>query len=167
MIKLEETDFRPIDSFPLKWRWTDPRWNKLPDHALNSIQPLSETKARELCQHTLTFSNQSGLVESQFENIARIDTSDDSDEIRRWLLARSSDLNRTVVVSWDNKLAALVGWEVFCEYWDDFCYPSSDDVVIFPLSGDWMLFYSHDEYFMFGKLLPAAQPNNSFNRSAG
>ena len=152
MINIEESDLRPLDSFPLKWRWTDSRWNKLPDYALNSIRPLGESKSRELSQHTLTFSNHSGLIESQFKNISRTDNSGDSTEIRRWLLDRSSDLNQTVVVSWDNNLAALVSWKVFCEYWDDFCYPSSDDVMIFPLSGEWMLFYSHDEYFMFGRI---------------
>jgi hypothetical protein len=149
--KIEESDFRSLDSFPLKWRWTDSRWNKLPDNALDAIQPLSESKSRELCQYSLEFSDQSGLIESSFEHIAQIDTSGDESEIRQWLLDRSSDLNQTVVVNWDNELAALVRWEVFCEYWDDFCYPSSDDVAIFPLSGEWFLFYSHSEYFMFGE----------------
>lgn len=152
MINIEETDFRSIDSFPLKWRWTDSRWNKLPDDALNSIQPLSKSKAHGLCQYSLAFSNQSGLIESLFENILRMDASDDSSEIRQWLLDRSPELNQAIVVSWDNELAALVNWKVFCEYWDDFCYPSSDDATIFPLSGKWMLFYSHDEYFIFGEM---------------
>src|SRR5215208_1309767 len=103
MIHIEESDFRFIDSFPLKWRWTDSRWNKLPDDALKSIQPLSEGKSRELCQFSLAFSNQSGLIESLFDRVSRIDTSDDSAEIRQWLLELSSDLNQTVVVSWDNE----------------------------------------------------------------
>ena len=147
MLNVEKSDFRYLDSFPLKWRW-----NELPGDILNSIQPLSETKARELCRYSLGFSNQSGLVESLFEHISRIETSDDSPAIRQWLLNRLSDLNQLVVVSWDNELAVLLNWKVFCEHWDDFCYPSSDDVAIFPLSGDWMLIYSHDEYFMFGEL---------------
>ena len=151
MINIEENDFRAIDSFPLNWRWTDSRWNKLPPDALSSIQPLSESKARELCQYSLAFEDQSGLMESLFESTTRINTSGDEAEIRQWLINRSPDLNRTVVVSWDNELAALVRWEVFCEYWDDFCYPSSDDVMIFPQSGEWMLSYSHDEYFIYGE----------------
>jgi len=152
MIDIEESDFRSVDSFPLKWRWTDSRWNKLSDEALNSIRPLSESKSRELCQYSLRFSNQSGLIESLFENISWIAASEDSLEIRQWLLDRSSDLNQMVVVSWDNELAALVSWKVFCECWDDFCYPSSDDVAIFPLYGEWILFYSHDECFIYGEM---------------
>jgi len=144
-LKIEKSDFRSLNSFPLKWRW-----DELPNDALNSICPLSKSKARELCQYSLAFSNQSGLVEALFENISQIDTSDPL-EIKQWLLNSSSDLNQTVAVSWNNDLAAMVSWKVFCDYWDDFCYPSSDDAMIFSLSGDWMLFYSHDEYFMFGE----------------
>jgi hypothetical protein len=97
MPNIEETDFRSLDSFPLKWRWTDSRWNKFLTDALNAIQPFSESKARELCQYSLGFSNQSGLTESLFDRLSRIDTPDDSREIRQWLLDRSSDLNQTVL----------------------------------------------------------------------
>jgi len=151
MTEIEQSDFRPMDEFPLKWRWTDSRWNKLPEKALNAIQPLTESKARELCQYSIEFTDHSGLIESLFERVARIDAPDASPEVRQWLLARSSDLKQMVIVSWDSNLAALVRWDAFCEYWDDFCYPSSDDAAIFPMSGGWMLIYSHDEYFMFGE----------------
>jgi len=151
MLEIKETDFRSLDLFPLKWRWTDARWNKFPDDALNEIHPLTETKARELCQYSLQFNNQSGPIESLFEHIEQVDADAEMSAIQRWLITCSSNLNQTVIVSWNNRLAALVKWKVFCESWDDFSYPSSDDVAIFPLSEEWMLFYSHSEYFMFGK----------------
>jgi hypothetical protein len=88
-----------------------------------------------------------------FENIEQINADAETAATHHWLITCSSDLNQTVVVSWCNNLAALVKWKVFCEYWDDFCYSSSDDVAIFPLSEEWMLFYSHSEYFVFGKRL--------------
>jgi len=86
-----------------------------------------------------------------FEHIEQVNADAETSVIQRWLITCSSDLNQTVIVSWNNRLAALVKWKVFCEYWDDFCYPSSDDIAIFPLSEEWMLFYSHSEYFDFGK----------------
>ncbi|HSB10822.1 MAG TPA: hypothetical protein VLM38_15145 [Blastocatellia bacterium] len=149
--EIDASDFRRLDEFPLKWRWTDSRWNKLPNDALDAIQPLGESKARELCQYTFGFTDHNGLIESLFDRVLQIGASDESPEIQHWLIARAPDLNQTVVVSWNNDLAALVRWEVFCRYWDDFCYPSSDDVAVFPLSGKWILFYSHDQYFMFGE----------------
>ncbi|HEX8279700.1 MAG TPA: hypothetical protein VF540_13440 [Segetibacter sp.] len=151
MISFEDSDFRSIDKLPIKWRWTDSRWNKLPDDALKSIQPLVETKASELCQYSLCFHNQSGLNESLFENIKQVDASGEASEIKQWLLGCSSNLNQKVIVSWNNENAVLVQWKVFCEFWDDFCYPSSDDVAIFPLTEEWMLFYGHKEVFVFGK----------------
>jgi hypothetical protein len=149
--EIEASDFRRLEEFPLKWRLTDSRVNKLPNDALAAIQPLSESKARELCQYSLGFTDHNGLSESLFDRISQIGASDESPEIEHWLLARASDLNQTVIVSWNNDLAALVRWEVFCKYWNDFCYASSDDVAVFPLSQEWILFYCHDEYFIFGE----------------
>ena len=152
MLKIEENDFRSLDSFPIKWRWIDLRWNKLPDNALNKIQPLTETKARELFQHSKQFYDfETGLAESLFEHIEQINASGKVEEIQRWLSACSSELNQTVIVSWNDRLAVLVEWKIFCEYWDDFCYPASDDAAIFPFSEEWTLLYSHEEHFIFGK----------------
>lgn len=52
MLEIKENDFRAIDLFPLKWRWTDSRWNKLPDDVLKSIQPLTELRLMN-CANTL------------------------------------------------------------------------------------------------------------------
>ncbi len=152
MLEIEESDYCSIDSFPLKWRWTDSRWNKLPDNKLSKIQPLTETKARELFQHSKQFYNfETWLAESLFENIEQINASGEVEEIQRWLFAHSPDSDQTVIVSWDERLAVLVEWKVFCEYWNDFCYPASDNIAIFPFSEEWTLLYMHEEYFTFGK----------------
>ncbi|HEY9286212.1 MAG TPA: hypothetical protein VIP46_22360 [Pyrinomonadaceae bacterium] len=150
-MQIEDTDFQPLDEFPLKWRWTDSRWNELPADALLTIQPVAESKARELLQYSLTFSDASGLFETQFEQISRVEAPANSPSVREWLLARSTDPNQMVIVSWDHHHAALVRWAVFCEYWDDFCYPASDDVTVWPPSEEWVLMYLHDEEFVFGK----------------
>src|SRR3712207_6991725 len=46
-----------------------------------------------------------------------------------------------VIVRWDESTAVRTTWEVFTRYWDDFCYPLSDDVAVFPDSGAWLLLY--------------------------
>jgi hypothetical protein len=86
-----------------------------------------------------------------FETITRINASGHQPRIQQWLIDRAPDLNQTVVVSWSNELAALVKWKLFCDYWDDFCYPVSDDVMIFPLSEEWMLSCLPDENFIFSE----------------
>jgi hypothetical protein len=75
MTQINESEFQSLSEFPLKWRWTDSRW--------------------------------------------------------------------------DERLAICVSWGVFCQYWDDFCYPASDDVAIWPLSEEWFLIIDHSEKFFF------------------
>ena len=149
--RIEEADFTRLESFPLLSRWNDARWNELPSEALNDIQPLKKEKARELCQYSLTLSNQNGLIPEFFVKIEETDAAVENEDAQSWLLSKISQKNSKVVVSWTNDLAVLVSWEIFCSYWDDFCYPASDDVAIFPLSEDWMLLYDHAEVFTFGE----------------
>jgi hypothetical protein len=54
-----------------------------------------------------------------------------------------------VIVSWDRQLAVFTTWGVFCHYWDDFCFPISHDVLIWPVSEHWALFYHHEEILFF------------------
>lgn len=150
MVQIEESDFRSLDEFPLKWRWTEPRWNVLPADALKAIRPFSDEKARELLQDSLAFSNEAGLIESNFDSLSSIVAPTDSMEVRQWLLERSTDKHQKVIVSWDHNHAALVRWDVFCEYWDDFCYPASDCVTVWPLYEEWALIYLKHEEFIFG-----------------
>lgn len=148
---IRETDYKALDSFPLLSRWNDSRWNEFPPEVLAGIQPFRKEKARELCQYSLIFSNRNGLIEEYFATIEETSAAQPKEMVKSWLLSRGPEENSKVVVSWDNELAVLVGWGVFCSYWNDFCYPTSDDVAIFPLSEEWMLLYDHAEVFLFGK----------------
>ena len=151
MLELNKQDFRPIATFPLKWRWTDSRWNKLPRETLERIGPLNELKAAKLFGYFKKVCDGFWLTEPTFENIRSIDTSTQSEEeVSRWLVSCNSNLNPAVILSWDEKLAVLTDWKVFCQYWDDFCYPASDDLAVFPLSEEWALLYQHNETFVFG-----------------
>lgn len=147
MTMIEEFDFRPLAEFPLKWRWTDAQWDKLPDDVLQDIKPLSESKALEIARQAYTIYDRG---ESD-EGAMSIGSSGDVTTVRQWLLDRWPDLKEQVVVSWDNQLAVCVSWKTFCLYWDDFCYPSSDDVVVQPLTKNWFLTFNHEEKFFFGQ----------------
>jgi hypothetical protein len=52
-----------------------------------------------------------------------------------------------VIVRWDASTIVRTNWKVFTDYWDDFCYPSSADVAVFPQSGEWLLMFYHWEEF--------------------
>src|SRR5258708_2553114 len=149
----EEADFISLDDFSLKWRWTDKTWNELPKDDLKTIRPTVSEKAKELCEHSLKYFSHYGLSANCFINVALFETSTrEKEEVANWLRSKLGNNDEELVVCWDMKTAAIVGKDVFVKYWDDFCYPASDDVSIFPLDLEWMLGYFHDEYFEFGHL---------------
>jgi len=151
----KETDFQPMEQFSLSWRWTDERWNKLPPDHLTQIRPFTATKAAELFQIAKELFSRDGLNVELFDIVARFDdrSSLSEDEARRWL-QEMLRVNEPVIVLWDDDLAVLTSTEVFCRYWDDFCYPISHNVHIWPPENDWALFYWREEQFRFGRLKP-------------
>ena len=73
----------------------------------------------------------------------------DSVDVRLWLRSVQPDSQVVVYVSWNRDLAVETSWHILTEYWDDFCYPSSDDVTVVSTSGTWQLVYHHYEQFDF------------------
>lgn len=73
------------------------------------------------------------------------------DDARRWLRELPICPAEKIVVRWGPRVAVQTNWEIFARYWNDFCYPSSDDVEIFLPSGEWILLYHHWELFEWGR----------------
>ena len=150
MIDIDEKDFTSLSHFSLNWRWTDPKWNQLPENVLSQIRPLCEAKARELWEQPLILGASSRLEADLVDHVTELEPSQDEQKVRHWLQQRVSNDRQQVFITWDRQTAVLTTWKVFCDYWDDFCYPSSDDVTICPLSADWVLRYNHSGRFSFG-----------------
>jgi hypothetical protein len=132
-----------IQEFPLAWRWTDSRYAVLPGEVLSCLRPLSAEETRRLIARTQKYQNFPGdLHSSEITNI----------EGRDWLRQQNGRLLDIVSIVWGPGCALSTSWEIFIEYWDDFCYPASDDVTIWPDSEDWILFFSHEEQFRFIRL---------------
>ena len=51
---------------------------------------------------------------------------------RTWLKTLPLPLGIRVFVVWNPTTGLSLPWENFVAYWDDFCYPSSDDLFAFP-----------------------------------
>jgi hypothetical protein len=127
-----------IQDFPLAWRWTQPSHSVLPAEALAGIRPLSAREAADVC--VVTPAGTASVVST---------SASDSREVSQWLRRVQPDSHAAVYVSWSTDLAVETSWSIFAEYWDDFCYPSSDDVTVVPVSGGWQLVYHHYEQFDF------------------
>jgi hypothetical protein len=126
-----------IQEFPLAWRWTQSSHAILPADVLARIRPLSQPDA------ALIYGRSS---HQRAEDAVSYPASDST---RSWLRNVQPDLATSVFVSWSEDLAVETTWEIFTEFWDDFCYPSSDDVSVIPVGGSWHLTYHHYEQFNF------------------
>jgi len=123
----------------------------MPLHILAAIVPLAVSEAAQLNKRSLSFYQPSHtLSPSAFYEIVPQRADVPANELREWLL-RQQPKDISVVVSWQANLAVRTTWRVFTEYWDSFCYPSSDDVAVWPVSEQWVLAYHHYELFEFGR----------------
>jgi len=166
MIELKQENFRPLVDFKLRWRWVNPKWNVLPETKLAQIHPLVEKKAEAIWEHAIAYIEElwkyafddtpEPIASSPlFEWLRHIDmTKEPLDRVRQHLTSFEPQGDQVVIVLWEPTTAVAVPWQLFYEYWDDFCYPGSDDVSVWPVSEMWCLQYHHEDQLIFGRLKP-------------
>jgi hypothetical protein len=153
-------NFVPMEQFSLRWRWTDPKYRVLSGNELALVRPFDASAAaaaHSSAINILTFTSPTisatGVASLTLdENAVSHDASGEPQLVRHWLRELISGWDSEVIISWDPHTAVLAPWSLFVAYWDDFCYPSSDDVFVFPLTGAWLLYYEHEEIFYFRHL---------------
>jgi hypothetical protein len=153
MMRFFEADFGSLDQFDLRNRWTHPDWNVLPPDAVRSIRPLAHAAAKAIDGRFMKYCTRDGLIAAYFEQVLEFDCSDE-DAARQWLAETVGEIGAPVLVTWDARTCVQVPWPVFWKYWNDFCYPGSDDVLVVPETEEWILNYMHWERFQWGRLLP-------------
>ena len=136
----------------MAYRWNQPTHAVLPDEVIRRIVPLSEEKAREVFARLrpLVDVRDGCLVGNRFHATETADASGPDESVRRWLLGLGLAADTKVIIQWSDQWAITTDFGIFCGYWEAFCYPSSDDVVIWPFDDAWLLFYHHEETFSFG-----------------
>lgn len=144
MLSFEPNDFIELSDFALAWRWCDPhRATELPAEARRRIRPLTSTAAARVGDRA------SFLCDRRRDGMRRIPADGEADRVRQMLATLPIDEHARVVVSWSDDVAVVTDWPTFRAYWDEFCYPSSDDVTIWPLDERWSLCYDHYAEFRF------------------
>ena len=139
-----------ITDFPLIWRWTSPAHALFSHSELAGLHPCSPVEAARIHDDSRAFDIRDGLDPQYFSGLSAHSANVSTAEGSSWLRAQVPDLAEQVVVSWERDTALQTSWDFFTARWDDFCYPSSDDVLILPDSGSWVLRYHHEEIFYFG-----------------
>lgn len=139
-----------IGDFPLIWRWTSVTHALFSESELAGLHPYSATEAARIYNDSRPFAVGAGLNPQRFSRVL-VQSADISIPVGcSWLRAQASNLAEQVTLSWDRETALRTSWEFFTAHWDDFCYPQSDEVLILPASGSWVLLFHHEETFIFG-----------------
>lgn len=142
--------FSTIETFPLYWRWSQPSHALFPLSVLATIRPLTSDAATSLYPEALRRYPGCARVVS----LINISAGDDAPEaaVRVSLQQLPVGTPHDIIVHWGRTTAVLTTWETFVTYWDDFCYPGSDDVAVWDPDADWALCYCHEEHFGFWRL---------------
>jgi hypothetical protein len=140
-----------ISGFPLIWRWTSSAHALFSASDLAALRPCSFIEAARIHDDSRPFDLREGLDPRHFRSVRAHSADISNREGCFWLRTQAPDLSEQVTVSWDRETALRARWEFFTAQWDDFCYPSSDDVLVIPDSGSWALRYHHSEIFYFGE----------------
>jgi hypothetical protein len=78
--------------------------------------------------------------------LAKDIANDDRKEVLEWIHSLNLPLMDHVHAVWlAEREGIIIKLHNFLECYDDLWFPSSDDVLIFPLSVKWMLEFSHEE----------------------
>ena len=154
-LKFVENDFLKMKEFALAWRWTDTNYWKASESELGKIRPLTVDSSRrlwdELCNKT--FGEKQSIKESFFiDNAISCQTDGDPAQVIKWLKRIIPNKCTQLALFWKQDMAIITEHALFVPHWDDFCYPSSDDVIIWPIDAKWVLFYHHSEVFYFKQI---------------
>ena len=144
MFTINSNDKCSIDTFPLLWRWNQQSHALLSIEELSSIEPLTELKAKELQNLLVPLAE-----ESNSKPIEKINS--ESLNVNEWLSNHLAN-DETVFLSWDESTAIRLPSQLFILRNDDFCYPSSDDIFIYPRSGKWLMQFHHFELYTWNLL---------------
>lgn len=153
-----ETDFNNmhqsiinIEDFSLYWRFEG---EPFPERDLRMIEPLNMQGAKLLSDF---LKNADLHAEEPFKTgfFKTVDytniTDDNAVFIKEWLYGKGISPDKKVYLIWDMETAAIVPFKVLVEYFEDFYYPSSDDLTVFDEGLNWALLFHHADILFWGE----------------
>ncbi len=143
----------PMDDFRYKWRFTDEKYDKLPESHLDQLKPLDQESALFLAEYIskANLHNDVPFRKNFFRTIDKAKILDGNEqEIKKWLYQRGLPFDKPVFLSWGTADAMIVPWKLLIKYFDAFYYSGSDDLTVFDQSLEWALLFFHEDEIYFG-----------------
>ena len=143
-----------FDDFDLSWRWDDIHNPSIEKSELGKIIAFSEAESKRLNKVIDYYESEGNLLKSFDETdwiLANSETDTNTNRFREAFCELTKDFNENVIISWNRSTCVYTEKNIFIKYWDDFCYPNSDDVTIISESTNWVFFFNHIEVGKFWK----------------
>jgi hypothetical protein len=164
----------PMDQFPLKWRFTDPRYDVLPTIHLAQVKPLAPADAKRLWDLILQAEIHRALpfTQGHFLSVVSTHIGDshrnqvEDRRVRKWLYQRGVPFRQRVWLSYQRDRAIETTWKMLVKYWTAFYYPISDDLTVIDGSLNWALLFFHEHEVFFGSNMVSAEPGAAEERPA-
>ncbi len=143
----------PMTEFTLKWRFTEEKYDCLPEQHLIELKPLDEVGAEFLadylsdCKIHSEFPFKNGL----FRNLDKTEILENKEKnVTKWLYQRAIPFDKEVYLSWDGNNGMVTKWKFVVKYWNSLFYGGADDLTIFDQSLEWTLLFFHEDEIHFG-----------------
>lgn len=153
-IQLDINEIIPFESFELSWRWDDLHNPNISPEDKGQIKPLSFIESKRIKKVINHFESES-ILREHFESTEWFTVSPETkgtlDKFAKRFQELTKDYNENLYISWNRSTSLYTTKEIFVRYWDDFCYPSSDDITIISELTNWIYFYNHIEVGQFWK----------------
>jgi hypothetical protein len=153
-IELDTNGIISFEKFELNWRWNNIHNPDISTEEKEQIKPLSIQESKRINKVIDYFESESNLYKS-FEPTdwirASSETKDSIDKFSNHFKELTQDYNENLFISWNRSTCIYTTKEIFIKFWDDFCYPGSDDITIISELTNWVYFYNHIEVGRFWK----------------
>lgn len=143
----------PINEFGRKWRFTEEKYDILPDQYLDQLKPLDKEAAKFLWDYIAeaNLHNDIPFKKDFFRIVYNTRLFDDNKKKNKeWLYNCGLPFDKYVFLSWDETDAMIVPWKLLIKYFDSFFYGGSDNLTIIDQSLDWALLFFHEDEIYFG-----------------
>jgi len=142
-----------MEDFIFKWRFTDEKYDLLPDNHLNELKPLDKEASNFLADFLskTTLHDQIPFRKGFFSTMHKTKIVEGTEiDIKEWLYHRALPFDQTVFLSWDRETSMKTKWKYVVKYWDALFYSASDDLTVFDDSLEWAVLFYHENDIYWG-----------------
>lgn len=153
-IDLDINEIIPLEDFSLNWRWDNIHNPNITIEEIKLIQPLSVLESKRINKIIDYYEDKNYLNKDFVPTDWFLANSETEKAISKFIddfSKLTQSYKENLFISWNPSTCVYTTKDIFIKYWNDFCYPSSDDITIISEMTNWVYFYNHLEIGQFWK----------------